>query len=331
MLVSDPATASALPVRGIASVGCTVSDSDRATAFFRDVLTFTVVSQMVVAQFAAMGEAGAQARVARLQLGDATIELTQYFMPDGSGGRPMPADSRSNDGWFQHLSIIVRDMDAAYARLLAHGVRCVSPAPQRLPETVKGAGGIRALYFHDPDGHFLELLQYPPDKGDAKWHAPHAPADALFLGVDHTGIAVRDTEASLRFYRDALGMKAAGETLNEGIEQARLTGVPGARVRITSLRFPTGMGVELLEYLTPHDGRPMPADVRANDLFHWQTRFDTADADRAAAYARDHAHALPVASDDVTTLRDQGGQQGGVRRAVRFRDPDGHGVQFVTP
>jgi len=290
MPVSDPAAAPALPVRRIASVGCTVSDLSRAVAFFTEALTFTVVSETEVT-----GEADAQARVARLQLGDAVIELTQYHTP--ADGRPMPADSRSNDGWFQHLSIIVRNMDAAYARLLAHGVRCVSPAPQRLPETIKGAAGIRALYFHDPDGHFLELLQYPPDKGDAKWHAPHAPADALFLGVDHTGIAVRDTEASLRFYRDALGMKAAGETLNEGIEQSRLTGVPDARVRITSLRLPAGMGIELLEYLTPRDGRPMPADARANDLFYWQTRFDTADADRA----------------------------------VRLRDPDGHNVQFVTP
>ena len=32
-----------------------------------------------------------------------------------------------------------------------------------------------------------------------------------------------------------------------------------------------GPGVELLEYLTQHDGRPIPADVRANDLLHWQT------------------------------------------------------------
>ena len=321
MSVPDSAASPALSVEGIASVGCTVSDLDRSAAFFTDVLTFTVVSETEAA-----GEAGARARVARLQLGDATIELTQYHAPDGSGGRPMPADSRSNDGWFQHLSIIVRDIDAAYARLRAHGVRQVSPAPQRLPDTIKGAAGIRALYFHDPDGHTLELLQYPPDKGDAKWHAPLAAPDALFLGVDHTGIAVRDTAASLRFYRDALGMKAAGETLNEGIEQSRLTGVPDARVRITSLRFPKGMGIELLEYLTPRDGRPMPADVRAHDLFYWQTRVITPDVGRAASYARDHA--FPVASNDVTTLSVQ---ERGFSRAVLVRDPDRHGVQFVTP
>ena len=32
-------------------------------------------------------------------------------------GRPAPADSRSNDRWFQHVAIIVSDMDRAYARL----------------------------------------------------------------------------------------------------------------------------------------------------------------------------------------------------------------------
>ena len=141
------------------------------------------------------------------------------------------------------------------------GSRCshASTGPQRLPETIPNAAGIRAFYFRDPDGHPLEVLQFPPDKGDPKWHAPSA---RLFLGIDHTAIVVADTRASLAFYRDVLGFRVAGESMNFGTEQEHLNNVPGARLRITGLRAPSGPGVELLEYLAPRDGRPFPADER---------------------------------------------------------------------
>ena len=42
-------------------------------------------------------------------------------------------------------------------------------------------------------------------------------------------------------------------------------------------RAAKGPGIEFLEYLTPRDGRPMPSDVRANDLMHWQTTLVTHD------------------------------------------------------
>ena len=100
-------------------------------------------------------------------------------------------------------------------------------------------------------------------KGDARWHKK---ADRLFLGIDHTAIVVADTEASLAFYRDRLGLKVAGESENHGTEQEHLSNVFGARLRITTLRATKGPGIELLEYLTPRDGRPTPPDSRANDL-----------------------------------------------------------------
>ena len=52
------------------------------------------------------------------------------------------------------------------------------------------------------------MLQFPKDKGDARWPTK---ADRLFLGIDHTAIVVADTEASLAFYRDRLGLKVAGD------------------------------------------------------------------------------------------------------------------------
>ena len=167
-------------------------------------------------------------------------------------------------------------MDRAYAWLRQHRVQHASPAPQRLPDWNPNAAGIRAFYFKDPDGHFLEILWFPPDKGDARWHRP---TNRLFLGIDHTAIVVADTDRSLSCYRDTLGLRVVGGSENYGPEQERLNNVFGARLRITTLRAAAGPGIEFLEYLTPRDGRPVPQDARANDLAHWQTALVADDAE----------------------------------------------------
>src|SRR5204862_538259 len=183
-------------------------------------------------------------------------------------GRPIPPDMRANDRLFQHIAIVVSDMAKAYGQLKEHGVEHASTGPQRLPDWNPNAAGISAFYFRDPDRHFLEIISFPNDKGAAKWHGAHTD---LFLGIDHTAIVVDDTNVSLGFYRDTLGLKVAGESENYDIEQEHLNNVFGARLRITALRASEGPGIELLEYLAPRDGRPAPADLRANDIAHWQT------------------------------------------------------------
>jgi catechol 2,3-dioxygenase-like lactoylglutathione lyase family enzyme len=179
----------------------------------------------------------------------------------------MPSDSRSNDLWFQHVAIVVRDLDRAFARLEANHVEHASVAPQHLPAWNPNASGIGAYYFKDPDGHTLEIIAFPPDKGASRWHTE---GDALFLGIDHTAIATASTDASIRFY-EALGFRVAGHGENYGPEQEALNNVPGAHLRITGLRAPSGPGIELLEYLAPRTGRAAPDDTRADDVAHWRT------------------------------------------------------------
>ncbi|HYL82409.1 MAG TPA: VOC family protein, partial [Candidatus Acidoferrum sp.] len=213
------------------AIGMTVADMDRSVEFFSKVLSFEKVSDVEVwgDEYEHLeGVFGLRMRVVRMRLGDESLELTEYLTPKG---RPIPQDSRSNDRWFQHVAIIVSDMDRAYAWLREHKVQHASPGPQRLPDWNPKAGGIRAFYFKDPDGHNLEILQFPRDKGDARWHRP---AGKVFLGIDHTAIVVEDTEASLRLYRDLLGFQVVGESENFGPEQERLNNVFGARLRITT-------------------------------------------------------------------------------------------------
>ncbi len=308
-------------VIAVDSIGITVSDMDRSVEFYSKVLTFEKVSDVEVwgdAYEHLQGVFGLRMRVVRMRLGNEFIELTEYLAPKG---RPIPVDSRSNDRWFQHIAIIVNDMDRAYAWLRQHKVQHASTGPQRLPDWNKNAAGILAFYFRDPDGHHLEILQFPPDKGDPMRRSARG---RLFLGIDHTAIVVADTDASLNFYRDVLGLKVMGESENYGPEQERLNNVFGARLRITTLRAPAGPAIEFLEYLAPRDGRPYPPDHRANDLVHWQTRLITTDASATTRTLRAGKNAF-VSPGPVNLPS----PQLGFAKGLLVRDPDGHVMQLT--
>jgi catechol 2,3-dioxygenase-like lactoylglutathione lyase family enzyme len=313
------------PADAVASVGMTVSDMNRALAFYGGLLPFAKESDFEVAgreHELLTGVFGARLRTVRLRLGDEAIELTEFKAPRG---RAYPADTRGNDRWFQHIAIIVSDMDRAYATLTAGGAAHASTGPQRLPDWNVNAGGIQAYYFRDPDGHFLEILQFPAGKGDPKWHRASTGASApLFLGIDHTAIVTADTDRSRQFYQETLGLRVAGTSMNFGVEQEHLNNVFGARLRITTLKAAAGPGVELLEYLAPADGRPAPADLKANDLAHWQTTIVARGVGRVFDLASRRVFAF-VSPEAVTVSE----PELGFRRGVLLRDPDGHGVRLV--
>ena len=310
-------------VAGVGAIGMTVSNMSRSVAFYSEALSFEEVSdrEFHSESFDRLtGIFGTRVRIVTMRLGDERIELTEYLAPRG---RPIPPDSRSDDRWFQHIAIVVRDMDAAYGRLRRLGVKAISTGPQQIPDWNKAAAGIRAFYFRDPDGHPLELIFFPPGKGDPRWQRK---TDSLFLGIDHTAIAVSDTEASLRLYRDTLGLTVAGESLNYGVEQEHLNHVFGSRVRITGLRAPAGPGIEFLEYVTPRGGRPYPQDARPNDLLHWHVTLHVEDAggmlERMTSSRVTFISAFPVSLEGM-------GLDG--KRGLLFRDPDSHALFLVTP
>ncbi|MGH6988481.1 MAG: VOC family protein [Stellaceae bacterium] len=241
----------------ILRVSRVVAELARAEAFYRDALAFRTVERgSTDATVLAVLGAGAAAEIV-MRLGAQEIALVRFAAP----GRPYPADSHSNDLWFQHLAIVVDDIDAAYAHLAAQsGWRPISEnGPELLPPET---GGVRAFKFRDPDGHPLELIWFPEGEGRPVWHRRGAASP--FLGIDHSALAVTSTSRSLDFYR-ALGLKVDTRSLNQGPAQSRLDGLAGTRVRVTGLRpgAPESMGLELLAYRPP--GRRAEA-IGANDI-----------------------------------------------------------------
>jgi catechol 2,3-dioxygenase-like lactoylglutathione lyase family enzyme len=310
-LFSLPASAA---VRAVSAIGLTVDDLDRELQFYTKVLPFEKVGESQTAPGIAdalLGLTNTLLRSAELRLGDDRVTLTEHLT---NKGRPIPVDSRSFDHWFQHIAIVVSDMGKAYEHLRQHKVKHVSTAPQTLPAWNKDAGGIKAFYFRDPEDHVLEIIWFPPDKGDPKWQRS---TTNLFLGIDHTAIVVSDTDRSLVFYRDMLGLKVVGGAENYGVEQEHLNQVFGARLRITALRAARGPGIEFLEYITPPGGRPLPTDDRANDLIFWRTGLLMDDLDGFAS---------TQCAQDRRFVSKRAALAGG---SLIVRDPDGHGLQLI--
>lgn len=129
-------------IEGILETVLYARDLARATAFYRDVLGFPVV-------------AGDGRRFDVFAAGPRQLLLvfqrgaTDEPIPAPRGGTIPPHHS---DGGAHHLGFAIRaeDYDAWKAHLAAAGVPLVSEAGW--------TRGGRSLYFHDPDGHVLELI-----------------------------------------------------------------------------------------------------------------------------------------------------------------------------
>ena len=318
------ALASFTQVTGVGAIGITVKDMSASVKFYSEVLGFEKISDE---EFTGDGYEklegvfGLHIRVVHMQLGEEQIELTDYLT---SGGRSIPEDMQSNDLYFQHIAIVVSDMDKAYEHLRRYMVMHVSTAPQTIPASNVAAAGIRAFYFHDPDMHNLELIYFPKGKGQSKWQNSDGK---LFLGIDHTAISISNTEKSLHFYQDLLGIQRKGETWNIGMEQAHLNNVEGASLHITGLRAESGAGIEFLQYIQPGVGKPYPADSKADDIWHWQTTLYVDDAE--SLYNKLHNTdtstnaQFKFVSKELVHLHTKEGKH---IKAFIVRDPDGHAM-----
>lgn len=234
-----------------------------------------------------------------------------------------PSSWGGNDHWFQHICLVSADVRALYGRLDGSGVQLISTAPQQLPSWNTAAAGIWSVKLKDPLGHPLELLQFPSDKGDRRWHG-NPRACALPQGIDHSAISIASTEQSLRFYQGLLGFALKGASLNHGPEQDRLDGLQGTRVEITGLApAPHGMGVEFLHYAQPEGGRS-----RSNP--RWSDACDRKLLLQSDGITALHQQLLgSVLARDCSPLVPLPHQLFGAAAAFVVRDPDAHTLLVV--
>ena len=307
---------SKIQVQKIRAISSTVKSVERSLDFYTEAFSFKLVSDLTIEakEYSELqGIKPTRMRIVTLQLGEEAIELIEYLDLEG---KPIPIDSQSNDLWFQHLAIVVSDIDRAYDRIKSLAIEPISGGLETLPS------GIRAFKFKDPDGHDLEIIWFPSKLSKDKWQQK---TEELFLGIDHSAITVADTEQSLKFYRDLLGMEVENSQINSGEIQADMDGLPEAKVRVTSLRSQQGgLGMELLDYIVPGTGRPFPDNDRSYDIVHMEIQLAIEDIDAAVNILRENG--VEIISPKIVEFP----KSCPYRQACSVRDPSGHAMMLIT-
>ncbi|WP_435183625.1 VOC family protein [Halobellus sp. EA9] len=129
-------------------VGLTVSDLDRALAFYRDTFDLEVLSRFSVGGDAfatGVGVDGARADFAHLDAGGARLELVSYDSTGEPEGEP-----RIDTAGAAHVGLVVDDVEACYESL-PDDVETVSD-----PQTTES--GTTIFFVRDPEGNLVEVL-----------------------------------------------------------------------------------------------------------------------------------------------------------------------------
>jgi lactoylglutathione lyase len=158
------------------------------------------------------------------------FELTEF-----SGVARTPKEPRIQDPGAPHMKFFVRDIAPVMAAIKAAQAPIITKgsAPMKIQSAL---GPASAIFVRDPDGYIVEVLQVTPPAG--------APEGNLIASMP--GETVGDMDASMKFWRDVMGMQPAIDAkfskdkamldlmgLPDGTEFRQATAlIPGSRVRM---------------------------------------------------------------------------------------------------
>jgi len=143
-------------ITGMSHVGISVANLERSIGFYRDVLGMSLIQQVPMrgANYdAIMALKDTDGRIAVLRIGNLEIELLEFQRPPS---RPVESGRHVSDQGISHFAVNVEDIAGLYARLKAAGVR-VHSTPVYFASCAT-----TAMYFCDPDGNFIEMLEEKP-------------------------------------------------------------------------------------------------------------------------------------------------------------------------
>jgi glyoxylase I family protein len=139
--------------------------------------------------------------------------------------------------------------------------------------------------------------------------------------LDHIAITVSDTERSLRFYRDLLGLVQVEQHPLEGEKIQTALGLHGSRAQSTRLSTPgtPSILIDLMEFYAPATPKCIPPTGAVGS-----THFCLAVDDLAGAYESLKSKGVEFVSEPVTFELTEGSVT-----VVFTHDPDGNVVELV--
>lgn len=134
--------------------GFVVKDLDKSITFYRDIMGLELTSTYEregepISQV--VGYKSAHLKIAILSIEDGhKLELIQYVYPSGSESVELERNALGST----HLAFNVENIDETSRELVRQGAIKLNPP-------VAVAPGKIACYMQDPDGNWIELMEYP--------------------------------------------------------------------------------------------------------------------------------------------------------------------------
>jgi catechol 2,3-dioxygenase-like lactoylglutathione lyase family enzyme len=285
-----------------------VSDLDKAIAFYRDGLGLDITGTPANANENAplrnmFGLPDAQLRwtIGRTPAMRAGVEIVEISKADGRR-----AERRIQDSGAFTLLVLVRDVDAVFAKVKATGAPVVTAGGA--PMTV---GRARAVVVKDPDGHFVEIVRPDPLPETT------APETANVVGV-RVRLTVDDAAKALRQYQE-LGLPGTLDMVFKKNEDVmKMFGLKSdGEYRVANMDVPTsGLRVEFIEFKGV-DRRAVRSNLQDPGSTRMQIQVRDVDATIAALKT---AGGVVVSTGGNTV--DLPGRGGATTKVAIVRDPN---------
>ena len=268
-------------VTGACPVSPIVSDLDKSARFYRDVIGLDLLpapspgplpwntdpSQLKLHGLPKARIRFIEARIPGVACG---IELVEFA---DAGQRRV--HRRLQDPGSAMLILLVRDVDAIFARLKSAGATVVTTGGA--PIFVGPAKNARAVIVQDPDGHFIELAQLEPLPPTT------ATAASNVIGI-RLRITVADADKATSFYKQTLGIDLKpGAFIKEESVMAMMGFPPAAEYRAATAALPNSPLIfELLEFKGVGKLKTLVSRVQDSGSFRLQLNVQDIDATLAA-------------------------------------------------
>lgn len=266
-------------ILGIAHIALSVHNLDQSRAFYRNFLGFE--------------------EPYTLQKPDGTPSMAFFKINDRQYIELSPEREPGTDR-LMHFAIQTDDAEAMRAYLASRGVR----VPDRVP---KGRIGNLNFMIDDPEGHKIEIVQYPPQSWTARERGKHMPASRISKHMMHVGVIVTKLSPEMKFYTDVLGFHEIWRGSSTGKVLSWI-----------NLRVPDGEDyVEFMLYKEP------PPPTKRGSAHHLALEVPDVGASIAALHFSSYAahYTRPIVAK-VGINR---------KRQVNLFDPDGTRTELMEP